>query len=373
MNSVMALHEILHETKRNKEVGVVLKLDFEKAYDKINWNFLFDCLHLWSFCDTWIKIVVTGGTVCVKLNNIEGPYFVSHKGVRQGDPLSPILFNFVADCLARMVKMAQHNGLLCGLAENLIPKGVAILQYADDTIICLKNDVEKARNMKLLLYLHEVMSGLKINFGKSEVILVNGDNDTQILYADLFNCQAGLFPIKYLGVPVGPGRLHIKDWVPLQEKNLKKLSTWKGSSLSMAGRLTLINSSLSSTFIYHMSMYFLPKTTTQILDKQRRTFFWQGNGSKKKYHLIQWKVICKSKHKGGLGIKDIRKMNISLLSKWWWKLETEDGLWQSIVKAKYMQGNNLITTIKHKADDSLIHSYGLIFSKSDNSTLKGGL
>jgi len=255
-----------------------------------------------------------------------------------------------------MVKMAQHNGLLCGLAENLIPKGVAILQYADDTIICLKNDVEKARNMKLLLYLHEVMSGLKINFGKSEVILVNGDNDTQILYADLFNCQAGLFPIKYLGVPVGPGRLHIKDWVPLQEKNLKKLSTWKGSSLSMAGRLTLINSSLSSTFIYHMSMYLLPKTTTEILDKQRRTFFQQGNGSKKKYHLIQWKVICKSKHKGGLGIKDIRKMNISLLSKWWWKLETEDGLWQSIVKAKYMQGNNLITTIKHKADDSPIWS-----------------
>jgi len=221
MNSVMALHEILHETKRNKEVGVVLKLDFEKAYDKVNWNFLFDCLHLWGFCDTWInwiKTVVTGGTVCVKLKNIEGPYFVSHKGVRQGDPLSPILFNFVADYLARMVKMAQHNGLLCGLAENLIPKGVAILQYADDTIICLKNDVEKARNMKLLLYLYEVMSGLKINFGKSEVILVNGDNDTQILYADLFNCQAGLFPIKYLGVPVGPGRLHIKDWVPLQEK-----------------------------------------------------------------------------------------------------------------------------------------------------------
>jgi len=55
MNSVMALHEILHETKMNKEVGVVLKLDFEKAYDKVNWNFLFDCLHLWGFCDTWIN------------------------------------------------------------------------------------------------------------------------------------------------------------------------------------------------------------------------------------------------------------------------------------------------------------------------------
>jgi len=169
MNGVMALHEILHETMKKKEVGVVLKLDFEKAYDKVNWNFLFDCLKLWDFCDTWInwiKDVVTGGTVYVKLNNVEGPYFVSHKGVRQGDPLSPILFNFVADCLARMVRQAQQNGLLCGLTDNLIPKEVAILQYADDTIIYLKDDLEMARNMKLLLYLYEVMSGLKINFSK---------------------------------------------------------------------------------------------------------------------------------------------------------------------------------------------------------------
>ena len=109
MNGVLALHEILHETKKRKESGLVLKLDFEKVYDKVNWNLLFDCLKLWCFCDTWcnwIKKVVTGGTVCVKLNNVEGPYFVSHKGVRKGDPLSPILFNLVANCLARMVRQA---------------------------------------------------------------------------------------------------------------------------------------------------------------------------------------------------------------------------------------------------------------------------
>ena len=107
---------------------------------------------------------MTKSTICVKMNDQEGPYFVSHKGVRQGDPLSPLLFNFVADYLARMVRQAQNNNLLCGLAANLIPKSVAILQYADDTIICLKHDLEMARNMKLLLYLYALMSGLKINF-----------------------------------------------------------------------------------------------------------------------------------------------------------------------------------------------------------------
>lgn len=235
------------------------------------------------------------------MNNQLGTYFVSHKGVRQGDPLSPILFNFAADCLTRMVLKAQSNNLITGLAANLIPNGVAILQYADDTILCLEDDIEKARNVKLLLYLYEAMSGLKINFMKSEVVLVNGDNLLAQQYATIFNCQIGIFPLRYLGVPVSPSRLHVVDWAPLEGKNRKKLDVWKGGSMSIAGRTTLINSSLSSTFIYHMSMYLLPKTIVDKLDKQRRTFFWQGGGQKRKYHLVKWGEICKSKKRGALG------------------------------------------------------------------------
>jgi hypothetical protein len=86
MSGVMVLHEILHETKRKKQMGVVLKLDFEKAYDKVNWNFLFTCLESRGFCNKWcgwIKEVVSGGTMSVKLNNSVGGYIKSHKGVRQ--------------------------------------------------------------------------------------------------------------------------------------------------------------------------------------------------------------------------------------------------------------------------------------------------
>jgi hypothetical protein len=68
----------------------------------------------------------------------------------------------VADCLTRMVIRAQQNNLVTGLIDNLIPHGIAILQYLDDTILCLSHDVKKARNMKLLLYMFEQMSGLKI-------------------------------------------------------------------------------------------------------------------------------------------------------------------------------------------------------------------
>jgi hypothetical protein len=71
------------------------------------------------------------------------------------------------------------------------------------------------------------------------------------------------------------------------------------------------------------------------MDRTRKKFFWQGNSVKKKYYLVKWSVIARPKRKGGLGIKDLRRMNISLLCKWWWKIENEEGLWQEIVRKKY--------------------------------------
>lgn len=71
------------------------------------------------------------------------------------------------------------------------------------------------------------MFGLKINFAKSEDIIINGDEEKCLQYTFLFNCQVGCFAIKYLGVPVSPSRLHACDWEPLVEKNEKKLSTWE--------------------------------------------------------------------------------------------------------------------------------------------------
>jgi len=191
----------------------------------------------------------------------------------------------------------------CSLIEHIIPHGVAILQYADDTIICLKHEMEGAVNMKFLLYMYEMMAGLKINFNKSDVIMINEEENLGQTYADLFNCQVGFFPIKYLGVPVSPSRLHVCDWLPLVEKSSKRLDVWKGSCMSIAVRSTLISASLNNSPIYHMSVYLLPKTVVGKLDKIRRIFFWQGGRTKKKYHLVKWEKICKSKKKGGLGLR----------------------------------------------------------------------
>lgn len=114
---------------------------------------------------------------------------------------------------------------------------------------------------------------------------------------------------------------------------------------------TLISTSLSP--LYHMSVYMLPKTIVQDIDKLRRTFFWQGGGTKRKYHLVKWTKLCKSKKKGGVGIKNLELFNFSLLCKWWWKLEHENGLWQDLVKAKYMSKSD-IHNVSHRLGDSHI-------------------
>jgi hypothetical protein len=205
MDGVLSLHEILRDIKHKKKERILLKLDFKKAYDKINWSFLFETLKQRGFCETWckwIEKVVDSGTLSVKVNESMGSYFKSRKGVRHGDPLSPLLFNLAADCLAKMVQSAQRNGLIRGLVADLIPNGVAVLQYADDTILCMQDDTETAQNMKILLYIYEKMSGMKINFNKSEIIMVSSDEQKALEYSEMFNCATGTWPIKYLGVPV---------------------------------------------------------------------------------------------------------------------------------------------------------------------------
>jgi hypothetical protein len=114
-----------------------------------------------------------------------------------------------------------------------------------------------------------------------------------------------------------------------------------------------IDACLSSVAVYQMSMRLLHKTTIEQIDKPIRSFFWAGSADKKKYHFVKWKWICKPKRKGGLGIKDLHLFNISLMCKWWWKLENESGPWQDLMKHKYMSCGGISYTRKKPGDSPL--------------------
>jgi hypothetical protein len=190
----LALHEIIHEIKSKKLSAILLKLDFEKAYDRVNWQFLQEVLLRKGFEPAYahrIMQLVRGGQIAISINGEVGPYFRNKRGVRQGDPISPLLFNFVADALDAIMSKARVARHIEGLVPHLIPGGGSHLQYADDTMILLQNTDSGIKNLKFILLCFELLSGMKINFHKSEVIVMGVTPEEEESVARLLNCKRG--------------------------------------------------------------------------------------------------------------------------------------------------------------------------------------
>ena len=199
------------------------------------------------------------GSIRIHINDENSIFFKPGKGLRQGDPLSPLLFNLVADVFSRMLMKAARHGLISGLLPQVVEGGIISLKYADDTLLFLENNLEKACNLKWLLVCFEQMSGMKINYDKSDLLTVGLEEDQANEFARLFCCKKGEFPIKYLGVPLHYNKLTRKDLQPVVDKIIKRIVGWRGRFLSYAGRLVLLKACLVSIPIYLLSIIKFPK------------------------------------------------------------------------------------------------------------------
>jgi hypothetical protein len=215
--------------------------------------------------------------VGIRVNDDIGHYFQTLKGLRQGDPLSPLLFNLVADMLAILIMRAKEDGQVGGLIPHLVDGGVSILQYADDTILFLEHDIAKAVNMKLILAFFEQLSGLKINYHKSELYCFGKAVEVRDQYRNIFGCEIGSLPFKYLGIPIHYRKLLNKEWKTVEDRFDGKLGAWVAKMLSYGDRLVLINSVLTSLPMFLLSFFEIPKGVRKRLDYYRSRFFWQSN------------------------------------------------------------------------------------------------
>jgi hypothetical protein len=97
------------------------------------------------------------------------------------------------------------------VVPHLVDGGLSILQYVDDTILFMEHDLDKARIMKLLLCAFEQLSGLKINFNKSEIFGFGEADENRAFYTELFGCNLGDFPMRYLGIAIHYRKLSNAD------------------------------------------------------------------------------------------------------------------------------------------------------------------
>lgn len=339
LDGVVALNEIIEDAKKSKRSLLIFKVDFAKAFDSVDWNYLLNMMKFMNFPEKWLmwmKTCITSASANVLVNGSPSGEFKFKRGIRQGDPLSPFLYLIAAEGLSLLTRRAISEGLIQAAVVGRQRLEVSHIQYADDTLFVVEGSTGNAEAIKWILKNFELISGLKVNFEKSSVFGINLDSQKMDEVAGILGCKVGSLPLPYLGLKVG-GRINgIEGWSEVVERFKGRLRGWNAQSLSMGGRVTIINSILTALPLFCMSFLPLPKKVANQLSSLQRNFLWGGNLEAKKMAWLQWKVICKSKRAGGLGVKNLLLFNKALLCKWIWRFLVErESLWSRIIRARH--------------------------------------
>ncbi|GKC24663.1 RNA-directed DNA polymerase, eukaryota, reverse transcriptase zinc-binding domain protein, partial [Tanacetum coccineum] len=285
---------------------MVFKVDFEKAFDSLRWDFLDLVMEKLGFglkWRSWIQGCLRNARSSILVNGSPTAEFEVFKGLRQGDPLSPFLFILAMEGLHAFTRKAEALGLIKGACIGRDNMSISQLMYADDVIF----------------------------FGDW-----SRSNASNLIIAWRMSLDAAKFPLKYLSVPIGCNMNRCSNWSPIIKKFSSKLSIWKARLLSVGGRLTLINSVLGNLPTSYMSIYSMPTTVCNKLESMRNKFFIGCDHDKKKMTLLKWKRCLASKSQGGLGIGSIYELNIRLLFKWIWRFFTRPcDLWARVIQNIY--------------------------------------
>ncbi|CAL1361463.1 unnamed protein product [Linum trigynum] len=319
---------------------MALKLDMEKAYDRVEWGFLFHIMESMGFCTQWMKWVkacVTTVRFSMLLNGNEYGYFQPQRGIRQGDPLSPLLFAIYTEAFAAMISQAVATSTLHDLKVHRSAPPLSHLFYADDSYLFLRASVPECANLLHLLAEYERYSGQRVNLHKSAMCGSANVSEQELLSLSSFLGVATMSPDdKYLGLLSQLRRSKSLNFQFIEEDLAARIRSGKTKALSLAAKEVVIKSIGAAGPIYAMSAFRLPQETCRRCNSLLSKFWWANQDKERGIHWISWSAICQSKFVGGLGFRDFNLFNVALLAKQAWRiLDNPTSTLARIYQARY--------------------------------------
>ncbi|XP_058765404.1 uncharacterized protein LOC131638877 [Vicia villosa] len=283
MDGVVVLNEVIDYAKRKKKECLFLKVDFEKAYDCLSWDFFRYLFGRMGFVQkglSWMEGMVFSSSLSVLVNGSPTTNFMVSRGLRQGDPLSPFLFLLVAEGLAGLMRNAVDFGGFRGFhfSDSI---HYELLQFTDDTIIIYDGSWNNLWCIKAILRGFELASRISINFHKSKVFGIHILEDFLNAAPGFLPCDIGHLPFCFLGIPLRA--------IVLEE-----------------------------------------------MIKIQKNFLWGKGDDKRSMCWVSWDKVCLAKEDGGLGVRNLELFNLALVSKWGWRcLMDRDVIWSELLFFRY--------------------------------------
>jgi Endonuclease/Exonuclease/phosphatase family./Reverse transcriptase (RNA-dependent DNA polymerase). len=338
-DNIRLVTDLMEYTKRKGIIGGVLLLDQFKAFDLMNWDYMKSCVAHFGFGPIfiqWIEILYKDLKSQVIFNGHLTQTFKVERGVRQGDPLSPLLFDLGIEGLANVLRESiTLQGIPLPLRDNM-----KVSMYADDTLVTFSSQAD-LNEIEAILQRYCIASGAKINKAKSEIILFQSDNT----FPDLKGYTLKEYT-KYLGIFIGRNIPPNLIWEPILKIVKMLISLWNRRNLSIQGRSLVAKTLLLSRFWYAATNQIVPKDVLDEIRKLTYDYIWQG-----KTAPICHEIASLSKERGGLKIMNVDLQIQALLSKWFQQLlSNSPQKWKSIVTWYLGEGENAMNIFKTNFD-----------------------